>query len=236
MNFFLGFLWWASSTCWIWSPGSLDICLNNDGCLGRGVIWGGWLMMLLLVCFSSISRWCWIRSLSSLGAGVDCWDKFLLLEIMLTSSLMRLGDWLSWPWGSWRVVWWNPLQTWHRFCDGHDWLWCLLLKQFVHKLLWLTRLYQSLGEHNWYSGQVAMLHFSQDRFVLKVLYGTFCEVDGCFCRGAKFQCFLLFSADALLTDNGRLLLYGLVCRLFELTNFEAWELMVLWLLSRFTLS
>ena len=138
--------------------------------------------------------------------------------------------------GSWRVVWWNPLQTWHRFCDGHDWLWCLLLKQFVHKLLWLTRLYQSLGEHNWYSGQVAMLHFSQDRFVLKVLYGTFCEVDGCFCRGAKFQCFLLFSADALLTDNGRLLLYGLVCRLFELTNFEAWELMVLWLLSRFTLS
>ena len=53
--------------------------------------------MLLLVCFSSISRWCWIRSLSSLGADVDCWDKFLLLEIMLTSSLKRLEDWLSWP-------------------------------------------------------------------------------------------------------------------------------------------
>ena len=142
--------------------------------------------------------------------------------------------------GSWRVVWWNPLQTWHRFCDGHVCLWCLLLKQFVHKFLWLTRLYRSPGEHNWYSGQVAMLcsclHFSQDRFVLKVLFGTFCEVDGCFCWGAKFQCFLLFSADALLTDNGRLLLYGLVCRLFELTNFEAWELMVLWLLSRLTLS
>ena len=94
---FLGFLWWASSICWIWSPGSLDVCRNNDGCLGRGNIGGGWLKMLLLVCFSSISRWCWIRSLASLGAGVDCRDRSLLLEIMLTSSLMRLEDRLSWP-------------------------------------------------------------------------------------------------------------------------------------------
>ena len=92
----LGFLWWASNTCWIWSPSSLEVSRNNDCCLGRGGIGGGWLMMLLLVCFSSISRWCWIRSLSSLGASVDCWDKSLLLEILLTSSLMRPEDWLSW--------------------------------------------------------------------------------------------------------------------------------------------
>ena len=69
--------------------------------------------------------------------------------------------------------------------------WARLFVVFVaqavcsHKLLWLTRLYRSPGEHNWYSGQVAMLcsclHFSQDRFVLKVLFGTFCEVYGCFC-------------------------------------------------------
>ena len=52
--------------------------------------------MLLLVCFSSISRWCWIRSFSSLGAGVDCRAKFRPLEIVLTSSLIRLEDRLSW--------------------------------------------------------------------------------------------------------------------------------------------
>ena len=58
---FLGFFWWASSKCWIRSPGSLDVYRNNDGWVGHGSIDGGWWKMLLLVCFSSISRWCWIR-------------------------------------------------------------------------------------------------------------------------------------------------------------------------------
>ena len=94
---FSEFLWWAPSTFWNWNPGSLDCCRNSDGCLGRGGIGGGWLKILLLFCFYFILRWCWIRNLTSLGAGVDCLDRFLLLQIMLTSSLMRLEDWLSWP-------------------------------------------------------------------------------------------------------------------------------------------
>ena len=116
-----------------------------------------------------------------------------------------------------------------------------VVQAFVHKLFRLKRLYQIPGEHNQYSGHVAMLlcfrlHFSQNHFVLKVLFETFYEVDDGFCWGQKLQCFLLFSGDALLIDTESLLLFCLVCRLYEVTNFEAWKLMVLWLLSRITLT
>ena len=77
--------------------GAVDGWRNSVGFRCRGGIAGGWIGLAgQLFCCSRLHR-SWLSSLMSIETGVDRWDRFSLLEIMLTSSLIRWEDWLSWP-------------------------------------------------------------------------------------------------------------------------------------------
>ena len=89
-------LWWAPRTSSKFVFWAVDWLRKSAGLPGRGRIAGGWFGWAVLI-FRSTLRRRWLSSLMSMETGVDRWDWSSLLEIMLTSSLIRWEDWLSWP-------------------------------------------------------------------------------------------------------------------------------------------
>ena len=72
-------------------------CWRKSFCLPcRGGMAGGWLLSAVLLCSFSVSRQCWLSSLSSAETGVARRDWYSGPESNLISSLVRLDKWLNW--------------------------------------------------------------------------------------------------------------------------------------------
>ena len=170
------------SVCLLWAPrkrskfvwAEIDPWRKSVGVPGRHGLAGSWFLWVqLLLCCSGLLR-SWLSSLLSIETGVDPWDMFPVLEIMLASSHIRPEDWLSWPSSSKRLN-----------CN------CILLRQLINSVcllridvavFWRGCCFITMCDSSLNSFSCALVHLiSRDRY-----QKNFFSLDGFLQNSSRF--------------------------------------------------